>query len=135
MAHKHAALIYGYVLVGDYAWRQVYCGVFEAEYQGVTFWFVDNEYYFKRWQLYGHFDDCERYAYFSRAVVETPGQLGWSPDVIHCNDWQTALVPVYLLASASPPVLMKGAASEVAKRIFIISPLFLFGILLQTPSL
>jgi len=79
------------------AWRQVYCGIFETEYQGVTFWFVDNEYYFKRWQLYGHFDDCERYAYFSRAVVEAPGQLDWAPDIIHCNDWQTALVPVYLL--------------------------------------
>ena len=79
------------------AWRQVYCGIFETEYQGVTFWFVDNEYYFKRWQIYGHFDDCERFSYFSRAVVEAPGQLGWAPDIIHCNDWQTALVPVYLL--------------------------------------
>ncbi len=79
------------------AWRQVYCGIFELEREGVTYWFVDNEYYFKRWQLYGHFDDCERYAYFSRAVIETPGQLDWSPDIIHCNDWQTALVPVYLL--------------------------------------
>ena len=79
------------------AWRQVYCGIFEVEHQGVTFWFVDNEYYFKRWQIYGHFDDCERFSYFSRAVVEAPGQLGWAPDIIHCNDWQTALVPVYLL--------------------------------------
>ena len=79
------------------AWRQVYCGIFELEQDGITFWFVDNEYYFKRWQLYGHFDDCERYAYFSRAVIETPGQLNWAPDIIHCNDWQTALVPVYLL--------------------------------------
>jgi len=79
------------------SWRQVYCGVFELERDGVTFWFVDNEYYFKRFQLYGHFDDCERFAFFSRAVLETPGQLDWAPDIIHCNDWQTALVPVYLL--------------------------------------
>lgn len=79
------------------SWRQVYCGIFELERDGVTYWFVDNEYYFKRWQLYGHFDDCERFAFFSRAVIETPGHLDWSPDVIHCNDWQTALVPVYLL--------------------------------------
>ena len=79
------------------AWRQVYCGVFQLEREGVTYWFIDNEYYFKRWQMYGHFDDCERFAYFSRAVIETPGQLDWWPDVIHCNDWQTALVPVYLL--------------------------------------
>ena len=79
------------------SWRQVYCGLFELERDGVTFWFVDNEYYFKRAQLYGHFDDCERYAYFSRAVIETPGELDWAPDIIHCNDWQTALVPIYLL--------------------------------------
>ena len=79
------------------AWRQVYCGLFELERDGVTYWFVDNEYYFKRWQLYGHFDDCERFAFFSRAVIETPGHMDWAPDVIHCNDWQTALVPVYLL--------------------------------------
>ena len=79
------------------AWRQVYCGLFELKRDGVTFWFVDNEYYFKRHQLYGHFDDCERFAYFSRAVLEATAQLDWAPDVIHCNDWQTALVPVYLL--------------------------------------
>lgn len=79
------------------SWRQVYCGVFQLEWDGVLYWFVDNEYYFKRWQLYGHFDDCERFAYFSRAVIEVPGQLDWAPDIIHCNDWQTALVPVYLL--------------------------------------
>ena len=79
------------------SWRQVYCGIFELEREGVTYWFVDNEYYFKRWQLYGHFDDCERFAFFSRAIIETPGHLDWAPDVIHCNDWQTALVPVYLL--------------------------------------
>ena len=79
------------------AWRQVYCGIFQLERDGVTYWFVDNEYYFKRWQIYGHFDDCERFAYFSRAIIETPGHLNWAPDIIHCNDWQTALVPVYLL--------------------------------------
>ena len=79
------------------SWRQVYCGIFSLEREGVTYWFVDNEYYFKRWQMYGHFDDCERFAYFSRAIIETPGQLDWAPDIIHCNDWQAALVPVYLL--------------------------------------
>ena len=79
------------------AWRQAYCGVFELVRDGVTYWFVDNEQYFKRTQLYGHFDDCERFAFFSRAVLETAGQLNWYPDVIHCNDWQTALIPVYML--------------------------------------
>ena len=84
------------------SWRHVYCGVFSLEQDGVTYWFVDNEYYFKRWQLYGHFDDCERFAYFSRAVIETPGHFGWAPDIIHCNDWQTALVPVYMLEERYP---------------------------------
>lgn len=79
------------------AWRKAYCGIFELVRDGVTYWFVDNEYYFKRSDIYGHFDDGERFAYFSRAIVEVPGQLDWIPDVIHCNDWQTALVPIYLL--------------------------------------
>ena len=79
------------------AWRSAYCGVFELVRDGVTYWFVDNEGYFKRSSLYGHFDDCERFAFFSRAVLETAGQLNWPVDVIHCNDWQTALIPIYLL--------------------------------------
>lgn len=79
------------------AWRRVYCGVFELVRGGVTFWFIDNESYFKRDGIYGYFDDCERFAYFSRAVLETCAQLDWRPDVIHCNDWQTAAIPVYLL--------------------------------------
>ena len=58
---------------------------------------MDNEYYFKRSNIYGHYDDGERFAYFSRAVVESMGWLNWHPDVLHCNDWQTALVPIYLL--------------------------------------
>ena len=79
------------------AWRTPYCGLFELQKDGVTYYFIDNEYYFKRWDVYGHFDDAERYAFFSRAVIETPGHVGFWPDVIHCNDWQTALVPIYLL--------------------------------------
>ena len=79
------------------AWRTPYCGIFEMHRDGVIYYFVDNEYYFKRWDVYGHYDDAERYAFFSRAVIETPGHVGFFPDVIHCNDWQTALVPIYLL--------------------------------------
>ena len=79
------------------AWRTPYCGVFELKRDGVTYWFVDNEYYFKRSSIYGHYDDGERFAYFSRAVVESVGHLDWHPDVLHCNDWETALVPIYLL--------------------------------------
>ncbi len=93
------------------AWRHVYCGIFQLERGGVTYWFVDNEYYFKRWQIYGHFDDCERFAYFSRAVIETPGQLDWAPDIIHCNDWQTALVPIYLLEEKYRIPQLAGAKS------------------------
>ncbi len=79
------------------AWRNPYCGLFELKRDGVTYYFVDNEYYFKRHSIYGHYDDAERFAFFSRAVIESPGHLGFWPDVIHCNDWQTALVPIYLL--------------------------------------
>ena len=79
------------------AWRTPYCGIFELKRDGVTYYFVDNEYYFKRSGLYGHYDDAERFAFFSRAVVETPAHLDWHPDVIHANDWQTALAPIYLL--------------------------------------
>ena len=81
---------------------QPYCGVFELKRDGVTYWFVDNEYYFKRSNIYGHYDDGERFAYFSRAVVESMGWLNWHPDVLHCNDWQTALVPIYLLEERPP---------------------------------
>jgi starch synthase len=93
------------------SWRHAYCGIFELERDGVTYWFVDNEYYFKRWQIYGHFDDCERFAFFSRAVIETPAQLDWAPDIIHCNDWQTALVPVYLLEEKYRIPQLAGAKS------------------------
>ena len=79
------------------AWRSIYCGLFQLERNGVTYYFVDNESYFKRQGIYGHFDDAERFAYFSRAIIETPGQIDFKPDIIHCNDWQTALVPIYLL--------------------------------------
>ncbi len=77
-------------------WRSSYCGLFQLERGGVTYYFVDNETYFKRNGLYGHYDDGERFAYFSRAVIEVPAQIDWSPDVIHANDWETALVPIYL---------------------------------------
>lgn len=79
------------------SWRTPYCGLFSVERGGVTYYFVDNEYYFKRAQIYGHYDDGERFAFFSRAAIEAAGALDFSVDVLHCNDWQTALVPIYLL--------------------------------------
>lgn len=80
----------------DVAWRHQYCGLFSMEYRGVTWYFVDNEQYFCRENLYGEYDDGERFAYFSRAVVSLLASMDEMPDVIHCNDWQTALVPIYL---------------------------------------
>lgn len=77
------------------AWRSQYCGVFEATYDGVTYIFLDNEFYFKRNGMYGEFDDAERFAFFARAVLECIPVIDFKPDVIHCNDWQTALTPVY----------------------------------------
>ena len=78
------------------SWRKQYCGVFSLERDGVTYYFLDNEYYFRRDGIYGHFDDGERFAFFSKSVFEVFPVLGFVPDIIHCNDWQTALVPVYL---------------------------------------
>lgn len=78
------------------AWRRQYCGIFEARYNGVIYYLLDNQYYFKREGLYGHYDDGERFAFFSRAVLEIIPYIDYTPDIIHCNDWQTAMVPVYL---------------------------------------
>ena len=85
---------YDYV---DLAWRHSYCGLFSMERDGVTWYFLDNEQYFRRPELYGYMDDGERFGFFSRAVVRMLPHLRFWPEVIHCNDWQTALVPVYLL--------------------------------------
>ncbi len=77
------------------AWRRQYCGVFEAKVGGVIYYLLDNQYYFKRQGFYGHYDDAERFAFFSRAVLEMLPYVGFKPDVIHCNDWQSALTPLY----------------------------------------
>ncbi len=76
-------------------WRQQYCGIFEAHVNGTIYYFIDNEYYFKRSGIYGHYDDGERFAFFSRAVLEMLRFINYPPDILHCNDWQTALIPVY----------------------------------------
>lgn len=80
----------------DVGWRHQYCGLFSMDYQGVTWYFVDNEYYFRRKGLYAEHDDGERYAFFCRAVLALLPLLDERPEVIHCNDWQTALICVYL---------------------------------------
>jgi starch synthase len=77
-------------------WRNQYCGIEELQEHGVTYYFIDNEYYFKRENLYGYYDDGERFAYFNTAVLEVLAHLDFFPDVLHCHDWHTAMIP-YLL--------------------------------------
>ncbi len=78
-------------------WRNQYCGVFELIRDGVKYYFLDNEYYFKRdGGIYGFYDDAERFAFFSKALVEMIQYIDFDPDILHCNDWQTAMAPVYL---------------------------------------
>lgn len=85
----------GYTMV-DLTWRKQYCGVFTLEHEGVTFYFVDNEFYFFRDWYYGMFDDGERFAFFSKAILDVLPLIDFKPDIIHLNDWQTGLVSVLL---------------------------------------
>ncbi len=78
------------------AWRNQYCGIFSCVKDGVTFYFIDNEFYFKRPGCYGYYDDGERFAFFSRSVLEIMPFLNFYPDVMHCHDWQAALAAIYL---------------------------------------
>lgn len=80
----------------DLNWRRQYVGVMELKLNGLIFYFLDNEYYFKRDYPYGEFDDGERYAYFSKAVTLLPKEIKFKPDVIHSNDWHTALVNLFI---------------------------------------
>lgn len=84
-----------YVSLG---WRNEYCGLEKLEHDGVTYMFIDNERYFARDYPYGFFDDAERFAFFSKAITESLQHLpaGFECDILHCNDWQTALAPVFL---------------------------------------
>lgn len=79
----------------DVSWRKQYCGIFKATQNGIDCYFIDNEYYFSRDGLYGFYDDCERFVFFDRAVLEMLRHIDFKPDIIHCHDWQTALIPVY----------------------------------------
>ncbi len=78
------------------AWRRQYCGVKQLTKDNVIFYFIDNEYYFRRDRIYGYFDDGERYAYFCRAVLEMLPHIEFCPDIIHAHDWQAAMSIVYL---------------------------------------
>ena len=78
------------------AWRRQFCGIWSTERNGVKYYFLDNEFYFKRDSMYGSFDDGERFAFFCRAVLEVMGAVGFYPDILHANDWQSALSIIYL---------------------------------------
>ncbi|MGL4773364.1 MAG: glycogen synthase GlgA [Clostridium sp.] len=77
-------------------WRNQYCGIFEYCENDVTYYLIDNEYYFNRDGQYGYYDDGERFAFYDRAVLEMIREINWKPDVIHCNDWHTGMIPVLL---------------------------------------
>ncbi|MBR2861894.1 MAG: glycogen synthase GlgA [Clostridia bacterium] len=90
-------LKYKFFTFVDLAWRNQYVGVFEAKINGITFYFIDNEYYFSSDAPYGEIrGDIEKFAYFCRAIFKVLPQLDFKPDLIHCHDWQSALIPVYL---------------------------------------
>ena len=76
-------------------WRNQYCGILSIEKNGVIYYFIDNEYYFKRDGIYGHYDDGERFAFFNMAVMQMMGEVDFFPHILHANDWQSALSVVY----------------------------------------
>ncbi|RKD31968.1 glycogen synthase GlgA [Thermohalobacter berrensis] len=78
--------------------KNEYCGILHLEYEGVPYYFIDNEYYFKRDGLYGYYDDGERFTFLNRAILESIRHIDFNPDIIHCNDWHTAMVSVLLNA-------------------------------------
>lgn len=81
----------------DLAWRSQYVGVFETIYDGITFYFIDNEFYFAGYKPYGNiYEDIEKFAFFCRATLSALPIIDFRPDIIHCHDWQTGLIPVYL---------------------------------------
>lgn len=81
----------------DMAWRSQYVGIMEMKYDGIQYYFIDNEYYFAGEKPYGYIhEDVEKFAFFSKAALSILPVVGYQPDIVHCHDWQTGLVPVYL---------------------------------------
>ncbi|KEQ26023.1 glycogen synthase GlgA [Paenibacillus tyrfis] len=82
-------------------WRSLYCGIQKLEHEGITFYFVDNEYYFRRKGCYGYGDDAERFAFYCRAVLDALSHIDYMPDLLHCHDWQAGMIPVLYRAHFS----------------------------------
>lgn len=93
------------------SWRRQYCGVKSLKKGGVTYYFIDNEYYFKRAALYGQYDDGERYAFFCTAVMDMMPHIGFFPDILHAHDWQSALSVIYLKQKYSRDARWSGMRS------------------------
>ncbi|KGP72637.1 glycogen synthase GlgA [Pontibacillus yanchengensis] len=110
-------------------WRNQYAGIEYMEHNGVIFYFIDNEYYFKRSNLYGYGDEAERFVFFNRAVMEMIRalEMEWIPDVIHCHDWQSGLIPVLLHTHYESDELFQGI-----KTVFTIHNLKYQGIFPQS---
>ena len=94
------------------AWRNQYVGILEYQYEGVIFYFIDNEYYFNGYTPYGNiYEDVEKFAFFSKACLSALPLIGFRPDIIHCHDWQTGLIPVYLKDSFAANEFFRGIRS------------------------
>ena len=103
------------VIYVDLSWRHQYCGIKSLEKDGVTFYFIDNEYYFGRDKLYGYRDDGERFAFFSKAILDLMSAIEFYPDIFNANDWSTALSVVYL-----EKIYKKRKAYENIRSVFTI---------------
>lgn len=104
-------------------WRRQHSGLLELKYQDITWYFIDNEYYFKRGTLYGHYDEAERFAFLCRAVLKILPQLGFMPDIIHCHDWQTGP----LAAMLKQQYLVRNEYSAI-KTVFTVHNLMYQGV-------
>lgn len=98
MEYRNKMEFLGFIYV-DLSWRHQYCGVLRLVYEGINYYFLDNEYYFNRSELYGAFDEAEQFTFFSKAIIGMLPLIGWKPDIIHCNDWQTGVVSLLLKAN------------------------------------
>ncbi|WP_174733533.1 glycogen synthase GlgA [Mesobacillus harenae] len=104
-------------------WRNQYCGAEKLELDGIVYYFLDNEYYFKRSQMYGDFDEGEKFSFFNRAVLESIEQLEFYPDILHCHDWHTGMIPFLLKTKYG-----KKTGYESIKTVFTIHNLQFQGI-------
>jgi len=100
-------------------WRNQYCGIFTAKESGVTYYFIDNEYYFKRPKCYGHFDDGERFAFFGKAVLDMLEIIDFFPDIIHMHDWHSAAAAIHAKTSYYDKKIGKKAFKNI-KTVFTI---------------